>query len=133
MSSSTLRPTATPNDKDERIVEQRTIREFWSLGQPDSDGWQWKACLRVQYFTGREYTAVLSAVHVQNKDGYSVEVSAPLTDPSVQIKTRAAPRFSRSAFTAFYKEALEELRERFDRGDTEVVTFFDPTTEAFAN
>jgi hypothetical protein len=133
MSGNTLRPTANPKNKDERIVEQRTIKEYWSLGEPDADGWQWKACLRVQYFTSREYTAVLSAVHVQNSDGGSVEVSRPLTDPSVLISTRAASRFSRPTFIAFYKAALEELRERFDRGDTEVIAFFDPTTEAFAD
>jgi hypothetical protein len=125
-------------EPDANHERDRSIDIDWKVGDPDDEGKQTLAHLRVyhskagvNYFSGTNhaahYGATLSRVTEQPSGlcggvmrGF--EVFGDKTD--IAATTEGAGRFNRNRLLKYADEALAELRERYANGDPAVHKFF---------
>lgn len=77
----TSQATVNPHMPPEGVEGNRAFSARWDIGTPDSEGFQKKVTLRVDYHKGHGYRAVLSTIEVQQR-GVIVSEKFSFRDPA---------------------------------------------------
>jgi len=122
-----ISPRTEPTRRD-RNQESRTIEVRWNIGEPNADGGQRQALLKVYYTKGYGYVAnATTVITTKTEHGESTEFTLSVLNWDNVYRQSTKGRYAQKDLTAAYELALELLCARFDDAHQLIVRHFDPT------
>ncbi|HZD14159.1 MAG TPA: hypothetical protein VE196_03325 [Pseudonocardiaceae bacterium] len=121
--TSTPTPALEPTEVQTR---DRGRRLLWAVGQPDEEGFQAYAELRVLHFATPRYGYLVTPrrARIQRRGDLTCEDMSLLGRTEERIAWVAAKRFAAARMRRVLDAALVEVRERFAAGDAVIGSYW---------